>query len=199
MCHTFFSGHNFSSHNWCVCILKRQTFIWDLFQPSVRQLYLFFRVVIFSGGSKNIASQMNVPFFLVVIFSGCNWCSYFDTSTNYGTYIRLEKVTTVGFTIFPYIVALVQKITYVECTQYVHWHTPATASSRQPQTTNKRTMAEASGFCYHNISYISWPNLMFETRKFIRSICSGHPLNLFCIGGLQMQFSVEVCLLLAQS
>jgi hypothetical protein len=42
----------------------------------------------FSGGSKNIASQMTVPFFLVVIFSGCNWCSYFDTNTNYGTYNR---------------------------------------------------------------------------------------------------------------
>ncbi len=26
---------------------------------------------------------------------------------------------TVGFTIFPYILALVQKITYVECTKYV--------------------------------------------------------------------------------
>ncbi len=29
-----------------------------------------------------------------VIFWGCNWCSYFDTSTNYGTYIRPEKFTT---------------------------------------------------------------------------------------------------------
>ena len=45
------------------------------------------------------------------------------------------------------IVALVQKKTYVECTEYVRRHTPATASSRQPQTTNKRTMAVASGFC----------------------------------------------------
>jgi hypothetical protein len=41
---------------------------------------------------KNIAGQTTVPFFFrVVIFLGCNWCSYFDTSTNYGTYIRAEK------------------------------------------------------------------------------------------------------------
>jgi hypothetical protein len=89
------------------------------------------------------------------------------------------------------------KKTYVECTKYVRRHTPATASSRQPHTTNKRTMAKASRFCYHDISFISWPNLMFETRKSIRSICCGHPSNLFSIGGLQLQFSVEVCLLLA--
>ncbi len=31
---------------------------------------------------------MTVPFFPVVIFLGCNWCSYFDTNTNYGTYNR---------------------------------------------------------------------------------------------------------------
>jgi hypothetical protein len=48
----------------------------------------------FSGGLKNIASQTTVPFFPGVIFSGHNWCSYFDTSTNYGTYIRAEKITT---------------------------------------------------------------------------------------------------------
>ncbi len=52
----------------------------------------FFRVILFSGGSKNIAGQMTVPFFLVVIFLGHNWCSYFDTSTNYGTYIQLIKL-----------------------------------------------------------------------------------------------------------
>jgi hypothetical protein len=56
---------------------------------------IFFRVVIFSSGLKNIAGQTTVPFFFwVVIFSGHNWCSYFDTSTNYGTYIRPEKITT---------------------------------------------------------------------------------------------------------
>jgi hypothetical protein len=54
---------------------------------------------------------------------------------------------TVGFTIKTDIVALVQIKTYVECTKYVRRNTPATASSRQPQTTNKRTMAVASGFC----------------------------------------------------
>ncbi len=54
----------------------------------------FFWVVIFSGGSKNIAGQTTVPFFFwVVIFSGRNWCSYFDTSTNYGTYIWPETIT----------------------------------------------------------------------------------------------------------
>jgi hypothetical protein len=39
------------------------------------------------------------------------------------------------------------KKTYVECTKYVRRNTPDTASSRQPQTTNKRTTAVASGFC----------------------------------------------------
>jgi hypothetical protein len=39
------------------------------------------------------------------------------------------------------------KKTYVDGTKYVRRNTPATASSRQPQTTNKRTMAVASGFC----------------------------------------------------
>jgi hypothetical protein len=53
----------------------------------------FFRVIIFSGGSKNIAGQMAIPFFWgVVIFSGRNWCLYFDTSTNYGTYIWPKKL-----------------------------------------------------------------------------------------------------------
>jgi hypothetical protein len=106
---------------------------------------------------------------------------------------------TVCFLIFPYIVALVHKKTYVECTKYVRRHTPAMASSRQPQTTNKRTMAEASGCCYHDISFISWPNIMFEKRKSIGSICSCHPLNLFCIGGLRLQFFYEGCLKLARS
>jgi hypothetical protein len=27
--------------------------------------------------------------------------------------------------------------------------------------------------------------------KSIASICSGHPLNFFCIGGMGLQFSVE--------
>jgi hypothetical protein len=53
---------------------------------------------------------------------------------------------TVGFARNRDIVALVQKKTYVECTEYVRRHTPATASSRQPQTTNKRTMAISSEF-----------------------------------------------------
>ncbi len=77
----FFLVIFFSSRNWCVCILTGQTVIWDLFQPLVRWLYdtFFFRVVIFSGFSKNIAGQVTVPFFFrVVIFSGRNWCSYFE-------------------------------------------------------------------------------------------------------------------------
>ncbi len=63
---------------------------------------------------------------------------------NHGTGIRVmpsrtsqSVMNTVGFTIFPYIVALVTKRMY----QVVRRNTPATASSRQPQTTNKRTMA----------------------------------------------------------
>ncbi len=47
---------------------------------------------------------------------------------------------TAGFTIFPSFVALGPKKTYVECTKYVRRNTPATASSRQPQTTNNRTI-----------------------------------------------------------
>jgi hypothetical protein len=55
----------------------------------------YFRVVIFSGGLKNIDGQTTVPFFFrVVIFWGRNWCLYFDSSTNYGIYIRPEKITT---------------------------------------------------------------------------------------------------------
>jgi hypothetical protein len=80
---------------------------------------------------------------------------------------------------------------HVECTEYVRRHTPATASSRQPQTTNKRTMAVSSGFWYYDIKFISWPNLLFETGKSIVSICSGHPSSLLCIGGLWLQFSVR--------
>ncbi len=67
------------------------------FFPTIGQTTVpfFFWVVIFSGGSKNIAGQMTVPFFFrVIIFSGHNWCLYFDMSTNYGTYIRPEKITT---------------------------------------------------------------------------------------------------------
>ncbi len=59
--------------------------------------------------------------------------------------------STVGFARNRDIVALVQKKTYVECTEYVRRHTPATASSRQTQTTNKRTMAVSSGFWYYDI------------------------------------------------
>jgi hypothetical protein len=89
----------------------------------------------------------------------------------YGTYC------TVGFTQNRDTVAQVFKKMYVECTKYVRRHTPAKASSRQPETTNKRTMAKASRFCYLDISFISWPNHMFEMRKSIGSICSGHPLT----------------------
>ena len=117
LCRTFFPVIFFSSCNWCVCILTWQTVIWDLFQPLVKWLYLFFFGCNFfgwfekhswpdnctffwggrnfSGGSKNIAGQTTVPsFFWVIIFSGCNWCSYFDMSTNYGTYTQPEKITT---------------------------------------------------------------------------------------------------------
>jgi hypothetical protein len=53
----------------------------------------FFSVVIFSGGSKNIDGQTTVPFFWGVIFSSCNWCSYFDTNTNYGTCNQKKIIT----------------------------------------------------------------------------------------------------------
>ncbi len=48
----------------------------------------FGEIVLFSGGSKNIAGETTVPFFPVVIFSGRNWCSHFNMNTNYGTYNR---------------------------------------------------------------------------------------------------------------
>ncbi len=54
------------------------------------------------GGLKNIAGQTTVPFFSVFIFWGRNWCSYFDTNTNYCTYDKprgaspLEQFLLVG-------------------------------------------------------------------------------------------------------
>jgi hypothetical protein len=46
------------------------------------------------GGLKDIAAQTIVPFFLVVIFSGHNWCSYFDANTNYCIYDRKKLLRT---------------------------------------------------------------------------------------------------------
>jgi hypothetical protein len=91
---------------------------------------------------------------------------------------------TAGFTIFPSFVALVTKKMHVECTKYVRRHTPATASSRQPQTTYKRTMAVASGFDTTISNSFLGQISYFERGKSIASICSGHPLNFFCIGGM---------------
>ncbi len=83
----------FSSHNWCVRILTRQMVTWDLFQPSVRQVYLFFSGRnFFRWFEKQSRPDDCTYYFPVVIFSGRNWCLYFDTSTNYGTYIRPEKL-----------------------------------------------------------------------------------------------------------
>jgi hypothetical protein len=79
-------------------------------------------------------------------------------------------------------------------------HTPLVWEQFSPfsqgilHNSHKRTMAEASGFRYYDILFISWPNILFETRKSITSICCGHPSNLFCIDGLQLQFSIEGCL-----
>ncbi len=83
-----------------MCLYFDRTDGYLRFISTVGQMTLpFFLVVIFSGGFKNIAGQMTVPFFLVVIFLGRNWCSYFDTNTNYCTYDRkkilLEKKGTV--------------------------------------------------------------------------------------------------------
>ncbi len=75
---------------------------------------------------------------LFICKSKCRW--FVESNHN------LSIGITAGFTIFPSFVALVTKKTHVEFTKYVHRHTPAMASSRQPQTTNKRTMAVASGF-----------------------------------------------------
>ncbi len=57
-------------------------------------------VHIFSGGNffwwfEKHSRPDDCPFLGgVLIFSGCSWCSYFETRTNYGTYIRPEKITT---------------------------------------------------------------------------------------------------------
>ncbi len=58
-------------------------------------------IVIFSSGSKNIAGQMTLPFFPVVIFLGSNWCLYFDTSTNYGTYDWKNYYQKKGIVVWP--------------------------------------------------------------------------------------------------
>jgi hypothetical protein len=78
-------------------------------------------------------------------YRASNQCDLYVCSKDYQQH--LNSICTAGFTIFPTFVALVTKKTYVECTKYVRRNTPATASSRQPQTTNKRTMAVASRFC----------------------------------------------------
>jgi hypothetical protein len=86
----------------------------------------FFQVVIFSGGSKNIAGQTTVPFFFrVVIFLGRDWCSYFDTSTNYGTYIRPEKITT-------------RKKRYSRLAGHVYWRVQITTGVVQAWVGQKR-------------------------------------------------------------
>ncbi len=91
----FFPVIIFSNRNWWIRILTRQTVIWDLFQPWVRRLYLFlFRSYFFRWFKKHSRPDNCTFFFRVVIFSGRNWCSYFDTSTIYGTYIRSDKITT---------------------------------------------------------------------------------------------------------
>jgi hypothetical protein len=54
----------FPSRNWCDTTDSYLRFI----STSVRRLYLFFPVLIFSGGSKNIAGQTTVPFFPVIIY-----------------------------------------------------------------------------------------------------------------------------------
>ncbi len=68
---------------------------------------LVFKWMVIPSIALMLLSKMTVPFFSgrnffrwfkkhsrpddctsVVIFSGCNWCLYFDTNTNYGTYTR---------------------------------------------------------------------------------------------------------------
>ncbi len=95
LCCTFFSGHNFFLLL-LLCLYFDTTDGYLRFISTVSQttVTFFSDRNFFSSGSKNIAGQTTVPFFPVVIFLGPNWCSYFDTSTNYGTYIRPEKNTT---------------------------------------------------------------------------------------------------------
>ena len=62
-----------------------------------------------------------------------------------------------------------------------------------PPTTNHKqeNHGRSSRFWYYDIKFISWPTLLFETGKSIASLCSGHPMNFFCIGGMGLQFSVR--------
>jgi hypothetical protein len=84
----------FSGDSWCLYFDTTDSYL--RFIPTNGQMTTTVTFIIsgriFSGGSKNIAGQTTVPFFPVVIFSGCNWCSYFDTNTNHGTYDRKKLV-----------------------------------------------------------------------------------------------------------
>ena len=86
-----FSGCNFIQfcNNWRSYFDTTDSYL--RFISTVSQTAVpFYPVVIFSGCNlnlpKNIAGQTTVPFFPVVTFSGCkyhNWCSCQNTDTNY--------------------------------------------------------------------------------------------------------------------
>jgi hypothetical protein len=100
----FFSGRIFFQfcNDWCLYFDTTDGYL--RFISTVGQTTVpFFPVVIFSGCNlnppKNIAGQTTVPFFPVVIFSGHkynNWCLCRNTNTNYDPKkLRPEKKGTV--------------------------------------------------------------------------------------------------------
>ena len=70
-------------------------------------------------------------YFRVIFFSGRNWCLYFDTSSNYGTYIRPEKNTT-------------RKKRYSRLASHVFWRVQIT-TRKNYDTKNKRSSRLADG------------------------------------------------------
>jgi hypothetical protein len=102
---TFFSGRNFFQfcNNWCSYFDMTDSYL--RFISTVSQTIVpFFPVVIFSGCNlnlpKNIAGQTTVPFFSVgfflVVSTIPNWCSCQNTNANYDPKkLRPEKKGTV--------------------------------------------------------------------------------------------------------
>ncbi len=94
LCRTFFSSHNFYSRNWCVRIWLDRWLSEIYFNRRSDDCTFFFSGRnFFRWFEKHSRPDDCTFFFSGCNFSGCNWCSYFDTSTNYGTYIWPEKIT----------------------------------------------------------------------------------------------------------
>ncbi len=82
----------------------------------------FFSGRIFFRWFEKHSRPDDCTFLPVVIFSGCNWCSYFDTNTNYGTYNRKrilpEKKGTVIWPAFFWQVQITTRKNYDQKKRY---------------------------------------------------------------------------------